>query len=635
MDARALNLDTVLGQKQQWVVPVYQRHYGWGVGPDSQLEKFWDDLQDKAIEQLEQIEAYPHYFGALIFSRPEQPHYGTVPKQYLVDGQQRITTFKLALIALREVAREHGLERHKSTIRSYLFNEESPGMMDPETERFKLWSSAYDRPMFRLIAENTAPDVQAVHTPQYFYKNGKIKHGRAPDMLNAYWFLLQSVRNFLEERNTLGDTPDQVLDKLLAGFLSGFQIVVIALDQRDDAQEIFASLNGLGKPLTPFDLVRNDIFHRAQRGHEDNERLFEDRWRFFETTFWSEEVRQGRFKRARSDHLIAHAVSAETAREVNVSKVAAEYQRFARESNFSTVAEEIDILVGHGGTYQAIEANADGPIGDVGRFLRAWDISTFHPVILAVAALPIDLDRQNRLLQYLEAYIVRREVCGLTPRNYNKVAISMVRALRDIDAPEEALQAHVQQLSGEISRMPPDEEILTKILSNPIYDRSTNSKMAHILKRLEHGLRDKFDEEVTIDGELWIEHIMPQKWAEHWPLPNGRFSTYEDTLQALLAGEHLDPEDSELIQRRGNLIHTLGNLTLLSPPANQQVGKRSWEGKLARLRTSLLALNRDVLVTAKETDDESTAGAWNEEAIVKRGKKLAGLVSQIWPTVIV
>ena len=49
---------------------------------------------------------------------------------------------------------------------------------------------------------------------------------------------------------------ETVLDALLSGFLSGFQIVMILLDENDDAQEIFASLNGMAKPLSPFDLIR-------------------------------------------------------------------------------------------------------------------------------------------------------------------------------------------------------------------------------------------------------------------------------------------------------------------------------------------------------------------------------------------
>lgn len=142
-----------------------------------------------------------------------------------------------------------------------------------------------------------------------------------------------------------------MLDALLGGFLSGFQIVVIQLDKNDDAQEIFASLNGLGKPLSPFDLIRNDVFHRARRAREDDEQLFDQRWKFFEEPFWNEQVRQGRLKRARADHLVAHVVVAETAREVNVGKIATEYQHYARERSFETVADELDVLLAHARTY--------------------------------------------------------------------------------------------------------------------------------------------------------------------------------------------------------------------------------------------------------------------------------------------
>ena len=52
MDAKARDLDFVLGQKQHWVVPVYQRHYEWESDPDKQIPKLWEDLRDKAIERL-------------------------------------------------------------------------------------------------------------------------------------------------------------------------------------------------------------------------------------------------------------------------------------------------------------------------------------------------------------------------------------------------------------------------------------------------------------------------------------------------------------------------------------------------------------------------------------------------------
>ena len=54
MDAKAHDLNFVLGQRQQWVVPVYQRHYEWETDADKQIPKLWDDLRDKAIERLEE-----------------------------------------------------------------------------------------------------------------------------------------------------------------------------------------------------------------------------------------------------------------------------------------------------------------------------------------------------------------------------------------------------------------------------------------------------------------------------------------------------------------------------------------------------------------------------------------------------
>ena len=97
----------------------------------------------------------------------------------------------------------------------------------------------------------------------------------------------------VQERKEEGETPAKILDELLDGFLKGFNVVLIELDPTDDAQEIFASLNGLGKPLSPFDIIRNDVFHRAQKANEDSEALFGEKWQQFEQPFWTQQVRQG------------------------------------------------------------------------------------------------------------------------------------------------------------------------------------------------------------------------------------------------------------------------------------------------------------------------------------------------------
>ncbi|MGH9428329.1 MAG: DUF262 domain-containing protein, partial [Terriglobia bacterium] len=374
MRADTYPLDTVLGERQQWVVPVYQRHYEWETAEDKQIPKLWADLQDEALERLEKRTPFPHYFGAIIFSEPPVQAFGAVRRRFLVDGQQRITTFQLVLAAVREVARMKGVARFVDVINAYLFNEKSASMLDPDRERFKLWPSSYDRKLYQQISENTPENIRSLQ-PSFFYKNGNLIKGQAPNLLRAYIHLIESIEAFIDERTIIfSDSVESVLDAVLSGFLSGFQIVVIQLDQNDDAQEIFASLNGMAKPLSPFDLIRNDVFHRARKTGEDDQKLFDERWKLFEQPFWTEQVRQGRFQRARADHLVSHAVVAETAREVNVGKIATEYQRYARERSFQTVAEELDVLLTHAETYRAMEIpSAGGVLSTIAGVLRTWD----------------------------------------------------------------------------------------------------------------------------------------------------------------------------------------------------------------------------------------------------------------------
>jgi uncharacterized protein DUF1524 len=418
------------------------------------------------------------------------------------------------------------------------------------------------------------------------------------------------------------ETPEAVLDALLAGFLSGFQIVVIQLDQNDDAQEIFASLNGLSKPLSPFDLIRNDVFHRARKHGENEQELFDGRWKSFEKSFWTEQVRQGRVKRARADHLIAHAVVAETAREVNVGKIAVEYQRYSRERAFPTVAEELDVLLTHAETYALMESGKkDGALGRVAEVLRIWDLSTFHPLILNINAHQMDSPNKEHLFRLLENYIVRREVCGLTTKNYNKVAIGMVRQLNEGTDPIAAFQQHLSELTGDASRMPTDLQVVEAFARHSAYGNIPAPRLKYILQNIEYGKRTKFDEVTVVSTNLTIEHVMPRKWAKNWPLPNGFTAPVESTFEASVGGHQLSDEIKSLMETRARLVNTLGNLTPLSEALNPSIGNSSWKNKRAKFAGSLLALNRDV----------AAADDWNEGTIEARASDLASVANRLWP----
>ncbi|MCY4382097.1 MAG: DUF262 domain-containing protein [Nitrospinae bacterium] len=630
MRADPFPLETVLGEKQQWVVPVYQRHYEWETKQDKQLPKFWDDWKDKAIERLDSRTQFPHFFGAIICSELPNQRYGTVRQRFLVDGQQRITTFQLALIAIREVARDFEVLRLLDVTNAYLFNERSSSMEDPERECFKLWPSSFDRSLYQGIVKRSLDELRnylraSKEYQYYIYKNGKLKTGSwVPNLLRVFWYLSQEMKDFIQEREEYGEKPEEVLEALLDGFLSGFQVVLIQLDQNDDAQEIFASLNGLGKPLSPFDLIRNDVFHRAQKTREDAQKLFDERWKVFEQRFWSKEVKQGRLKRARADHLIAHAVVAETAREVNVGKVATEYQHYARERAFPTIAEELDLLREHAATYRAMEDRDESAVfAKLAKVLQIWDMSTFHPLVLWINAQPLEEQDKTRLFSVVESYIVRREICGLTSRNYNKVVTGVIRNAKEQNDPVSAFLKHLASLSGDASRMPSDMEVEEAFARRETYSRYSSTprpRLRYILNKIEHMKRDKFDETIVTSENLTIEHIMPQSWAENWPLPNGLTAPCESTWEAAYNGHALDDETKTLMDEREQAVATLGNLTLVTGPLNAGIGNSGWMTKRERLGKSLLALNREV--AANET--------WDELAIERRAADLAKLANNIW-----
>lgn len=108
---------------------------------------------------------------------------------------------------------------------------------------------------------------------------------------------------------------------------------------------------------------------------------------------------------------------------------------------------------------------------------------------------------------------------------------------------------------------------------------------------------------------------MPVTWETHWPLPDGRMSK---NLQDRLLGDEPDPD----ADRRDQLIHTIGNLTLLTQPLNSSLQNGAWIDKQPEItKQSALALNREFLDYPE----------WNEARIEERGRNLLTHALEIWP----
>ena len=228
----------------------------------------------------------------------------------------------------------------------------------------------------------------------------------------------------------------------------------------------------------------------------------------------------------------------------------------------------------------------------------------------------------------MESYIVRREICGLTTKNYNKVVTSIIRYIREKPDPVSAFSrclSDPDHLTGDASKMPTDLEVVEQFTHRHVYGVYGNTptpRLRYILQQIEHAMRNKFNEKVSVAAEdLTIEHVMPQHWAEHWPLANGKTAPCEFAWEAINSGHTLDEETIALMQTRGEVVGTFGNLTLLTSSLNPSIGNEGWESKREQLRKhSLLVMNREITNKKK----------WNEKSIKARSADLAKVANEIW-----
>jgi uncharacterized protein with ParB-like and HNH nuclease domain len=165
---------------------------------------------------------------------------------------------------------------------------------------------------------------------------------------------------------------------------------VITLAEGDDPQVIFETLNSKAEPLLAMDLVRNNIFHRAEARGEDTETLFETKWRLLDGPFWKSDSPRAKPRRPRLDHFLSHALTAQTGNEISLRELYAEYRSFTRpkgEPRFKTAEEELETLLRFAPIYENLEdGTGDISLGVLGAKLQVWEVATAYPLVFAIAA---------------------------------------------------------------------------------------------------------------------------------------------------------------------------------------------------------------------------------------------------------
>ncbi len=619
MEVHKLPLLTVFDVKQRLAVPLFQRQYVWS--EEQQWLPLWEDIERKFTEALEGRKDAPnHFLGAMVLDQKETQT-GHVVVRQVIDGQQRLTTLQIFLSAYRDFCQSQSCAALAAECDKFLFN---TGMMaNPEVDKFKVWPTQLDRPQFTdVVSSGSREEVLKRHPIRR--KPYARKAEPRPRMVEAYLFFFKCLKAFFlgeEGERPLGyEHPIETrMDECFQTLRNGLMVVVIDLQKDDDPQVIFETLNARGEPLLPADLLKNYIFFRAGREHLDVEALYKKYWAGFDDEFWREEVKQGRLNRPRSDLFMQHFLASRQGQDIPIKHLYIEYRHWVETAKpFPNVTQELATLSRQGVHFRSIVAPEPGtPIYDLCRFLEAFDIRTAYPLLLAFLDAEIDETEWSAISGILESYLLRRAVCNLGTKNYNRIFLSLTRNLRKDGFTGSQLKDVLLNQSGESGLWPDDATFREAWLNKPLYGPLNSPKLIYLFGQLNNTYMSTKSEKLAFTEQPTVEHIMPQGWLANWPLPDG---TKGLDFMDLWSASETDPK-AKATRDRDSAVQTLGNLTILSSALNSAQSNYGWEQKRPELmKHSLLPLNQSLL-ELKE---------WNETAIQTRATQLFERARLIW-----
>jgi uncharacterized protein with ParB-like and HNH nuclease domain len=625
-------LEELFNKQIRFKIPVFQRHYVWN--EQEQLMPLWDDFLNKYNERISKKKIHPHYTGSIVLFH-ENTTTSTLSTYSVIDGQQRLTTFQIFIAAFREISRKYlGDENLIKELDKFLFNEKSFGDNDYESQKYKLEPTKFNKGIFNTIISSPYDkvDEQLVLPVLFEYGIGPKTYRQVAKnrnkILGAYLF-------FYDQFDNLISTSKEDLTELIKQFLfvlkRDFQFVEIGLTQNDDPQMIFETMNGRGASLTQTDLIRNYIFMRANSNQENLDVIYEKYWDEFddpESEFkWHDKTSRGRYFESNLQFFVIDYLTLKLQMEIRYDQVFYFYKLFViNHSKYSNVEQELEELNKYSKIFKKITRPAGSTSFDrLASRLLDMDISTIYPLILFIESdSEITFDNKRLMYQYLDSYITRRFLCGFTTKNYNNVFLECLKFLtKNKDA--ESFKQFLKTKTSESNLWPTDNILLEKLLERPLYREEKNKtrSISNILLEVEQSLRGSKQEKIKfLNTDLTIEHLLPQKWYEFWPL-DGKIISEEDFNLSVHAVMTEDDKNGKYhkIENRNKMLHTIGNLTVLTSSLNPCVSNSSFE-----IKKQEISLQSTVLLNTYFQDRT----IWNEEEIKTRSQFLFEQIRKIW-----
>jgi hypothetical protein len=602
MQTQVQNPQAIFNMPQRLVVPLFQRPYVWS--EELQWAPLWSDVERLSEKLLAGDSSARHFLGAVVIQQ-EPNSIGTLITRMVIDGQQRLTTLQLLFDAVHEEAKRAGLPNVARRIADLVENPEHQ-WREPE-DRFKVWPTNRDRGAFAEAMSTETPD------------HGKLQFKREK-IVQAHEYFSRMARAWLAADPMDTETRASVLVDALSTRL---QMVVIELTADEDAQEIFETLNARGTPLTAADLIKNFVFRRLDAAPEESEKVYHEYWADFETVFWEQEVSSGRVLWSRSSLFLTQWLTSQTRKDTPAREVFSSFKHYVEDSDQS-IREILAHIRDCAQIYRALaESTADHhkPLSTVERF--AYRTGTMQsellkPIVIWLTdpTLPSIPDAELSIaLDSLESWLVRRMFVREKSAGHNRFLVDLLARIADGDRTEVGtrIRDFLAEQTADASYWPDDDAVRRSLEDFPIYRRFNRGRVRMLLEALEDhargfrpGSKGAFGEQPVVRDECTIEHVLPQRWEKNWPL-----------------AENTTAEDREA------LVHTLGNLTLVSKALNPSMSNAAWAGDKGK-REALNAFS-SIKITATAVDEADTQGGWSETLIENRTQSMIDGALAIWP----
>lgn len=544
------------GGKKRFVIPVYQRNYDWRIANCKQL---YDDLV-KVVRQQRKS----HFFGSIVSAYNSDGSAASDEFQ-IIDGQQRLTTVSLLLLAMGSLLRQGIVTSNNPKLSDLIYDYYLTDRYETGDQRFKLVPIKKDRTAYIQLFEDASEQVLG------------------SNMTTSYRYFYDRIQKEEIEIDELYDA----IRKLV--------IISIKLNQDDDPQLIFESLNSTGLDLTEGDKIRNYILMGLPVRKQ--EAFYEKYWNKIEENTNYE-----------LDFFIRDYLSVKTQTTPALGKVYLAFKEYVEAKQFEQesllqdlldYAKLYNVLLGGVIKNNRLRACIDR--------LNRLETTVTRPFFLEVLRLNkngiLTQDEVVTIFRYVENYLFRRSICELPTNALNKIFLALHwEIIRYEGTSDRYLEKFKYALLSKKDnrRLPNDEEFVETFATKQIYLMKQKNK-AYIFERLENfgTSEDKDVYRHLDDGDYTVEHIMPQHLSPAWA----------------------DALGSEYEQIHETWLHRIANLTLTG--YNPKYSNNTFEEKRDMdngFKDSGICMNHWIALQNK----------WDEEELEKRTELLKERALKIW-----